>query len=112
MGSPPAVMDVISGCAGSSENMARHTRPVSSGQLTVTESSARVTVIGPGRTPLRSNGTDTAAAGNGISVRIRPARKALRMANTNANEKEASRRKIDPVRPVSAQHLLEKRNGL
>ena len=55
-------MDVTSGCAGSSENVARQTRAVSSGHVTVTESSLRTTLIGPGRTPLRSSGTDTAGA--------------------------------------------------
>ena len=44
-------MDVTSGCAGSSENVARQTRAASSGQVTAKESSPRVTVIGPGRTP-------------------------------------------------------------
>jgi hypothetical protein len=44
----------------------------------VTDSSARATLIGPGRTPLRSSGTDTAAADR--AIRIRTARKALRMA--------------------------------
>ena len=53
-------MDVTSGCAGSSENVARQTRAVSSCQATVTESSLRTTLIGPGRTPVRSSGTDTA----------------------------------------------------
>src|SRR2546427_12319647 len=71
-------MDVRSGCAGFSENVALHARSASSRQLTVTDSSARATLMGPGRTPLRSSGTDTAAAGRGI--RIRAARKALRMA--------------------------------
>jgi hypothetical protein len=35
----------------------------------VTESSPRTTLIGPGRTPARSSGTDTADAAAGISVR-------------------------------------------
>src|SRR3989442_10906965 len=70
-------MDVRSGCAGFSENVALHARPASSRQLTVTDSSARATLMGPGRTPLRSSGTDTAAAGRGI--RIRRARKVLRI---------------------------------
>jgi hypothetical protein len=73
-------MEVTRGFAGSSENTARHVRPVSSGQLTLTESSVLPTLIGPGRTPLTSSGTDTAAAGNGISIRT--ASKALRMADT------------------------------
>ena len=54
-------MDVISGCDGSSENVARQIRFVSSGQDTVTELSLRTTVIGPGRTAVRSSGTETAA---------------------------------------------------
>src|SRR5438445_11619137 len=70
-------MDVISGCAGLSENVARQTRPVSSGQVTATESSLRTTLMGPGRTPARSSGTDTAGGCN--EMRIRGARKARQM---------------------------------
>src|SRR3954452_1925863 len=73
-------MDVTRGCAGSRENVARHVRPASSGHAIVTESSARTTVIGPGCTRVMSSGTDTAAAGLGIRIRI--ARNTLRMANT------------------------------
>src|SRR5688572_21537534 len=53
-------MDVMSGCDGSSENVARQIRWVSSGQDTVTALSLRTTVTGPGRTAVRSSGTDTA----------------------------------------------------
>src|SRR5206468_9073921 len=70
-------MDVISGCAGLSENVARQTRAVSSGQVTATESSLRTTVIGPGRTPVRSSGTDTARGCNGMRTSV--ARKARHM---------------------------------
>jgi len=75
-------MKVTSGCAGLRENVARHARPVSSGQVMVTVSSARVRLIGPGRTPLTSSGTAAAAAGSGTRtrIRIRIARKAFRMA--------------------------------
>src|SRR2546428_9637025 len=69
-------MDVISGCEGLSENVARQTRAVSSGQVTVTESSPRTTVIGPGRRPERSSGTGAAGVCNGIRARL--ARTAVR----------------------------------
>src|SRR5215211_4044257 len=77
--SAPAPMDVTSGCAGFSENVALHARPVSSGHVTVTDSSARATLIGPGRTPLRSSGTAAAVAVRGMRVRASKARKALRI---------------------------------
>src|SRR2546428_5325098 len=69
MGSAPAVMEVTSGWDGSRENVARHTRAASSGHVTVTESAPRETAIGPARTPVRSRGTDAAAAGSGARVR-------------------------------------------
>ena len=50
----------MSGCVGSSANVARQVRPVSSGHETVTEPSARVTSIGPARTPVRSSAIGTA----------------------------------------------------
>src|SRR4051794_20087369 len=77
--SAPAPMDVTSGCAGFSENVALQARPVSSGHVMVTDSSARTTLIGPGRTPLRSSRTAAAAAGRGMRIRLRRARKALRI---------------------------------
>ena len=53
----PTTISRMSGSSGSSENVARHVRPVSSGHATATESSVSVTVTGPGRTSLMSNGT-------------------------------------------------------
>ena len=41
----------MSGCAGSSENVARQTRAVSSGHVRLTEFPSRTTPIGPGLTP-------------------------------------------------------------
>ncbi len=57
----------MSGCAGLSENVARQARAVSSGHVTVTESSPRTTLMGPGCTPVRSSGTDTAGTWSGAS---------------------------------------------
>ena len=56
-GDPAAVIEVISGREGSSENVARHVRDVSSGQVTDTAFSADVTVIGPVRSSVVSSVT-------------------------------------------------------
>src|SRR5262249_8534516 len=94
-------MKVTSGCVGSSENVARHARPVSSGQVTVTASSARVTATGPGRTRVRSSGTDAAAAGRGR--RISTANRALRIVVLGPlllQERDRSRRLVEAIHPV------------
>src|SRR5690349_7968260 len=67
-------MDIRSGRWGSSENVARQSRAVSSGHATVTEFSLRVTLIGPCCTRVRSSGT--AAGGACIGNRTRAARQA------------------------------------
>jgi membrane dipeptidase len=53
------------------------TRAISSGQVTFSESSVRTTLIGPGRRPVRSSGTDTVGACNGMRARV--ASQALRI---------------------------------
>src|SRR6476646_5309314 len=93
-------MTVTSGCAGSSENVARHARPVSSGQVTVTASSARVTATGPGRTRVRSSGTDAAAAGRGRSIRT--TKRALRivLGPLLLQERDRSLQLFEAIHPV------------
>src|SRR5262245_5880818 len=93
-------MKVTSGCVGSSENVARHARPVSSGQVTVTASSARVTATGPGRTRVRSSGTDAAAAGRGRSISA--ANRALRivLGPLLLQERDRSLQLVEAIHPV------------
>src|SRR5262249_8196658 len=70
-------MDDTSGCAGFNEKVARQVRDVSSGHVTVRESAVRVTLMGPGRTPVRSAATGDAGVCGGTSTRA--ARRTMRI---------------------------------